>query len=118
MQFSLHKAQAMQESGLKFCLSRELEPVLQLLSSWKTLELESWPGLLDQVMDQYESNAGKLWFPLYSVLQPSSSDQSVVQSLEDFIHTSSIEEYRKHLQLLFAVLGQNHIGASLKENSW
>ncbi|KAK4269128.1 hypothetical protein QN277_022325 [Acacia crassicarpa] len=116
MQFLLHKAQAMQESGSKFCFSRELEPVFQLLSSWKTLELESWPGLLDEVMDQYESNAGKLWFPLYSVLRPSSSDQSVVQSLEDFIHTSSIGEYRKRLQLLFAFLGQNHIGASLKEN--
>lgn len=38
-------------------------------------------------------------------------------SLEEFIQTSSIGEFRKRLQILFAFLGQNHISACLKINS-
>ncbi|TKY64312.1 Midasin protein [Spatholobus suberectus] len=117
LQFLLHKAQVMQANGSKFSFSNQLKYVYDLLSSWQKMELDSWPALLDEVMDQYENNAGKLWFPLYTVLQPSSCDTSIIQSLEDFIHTSSIGEFRKRLQLLFAFLGQNHISASLKINS-
>ncbi|KAI4355485.1 hypothetical protein L6164_004254 [Bauhinia variegata] len=117
LQFLLHKALAMQENGTKFSLSSQLETVFGLVSSWQKMEVDSWPALLDEVLDLYENNAGKLWFPLYSVLQPSSSDQSVVQSMEDFIHTSSVGEFRKRLQLLFAFLGQNHVNACLNNNS-
>ncbi|XP_052724837.1 midasin isoform X1 [Vigna angularis] len=117
LQFLLHKAEVMQENGSKFPLSNQLKSVNDLLSSWQKMELNSWPALLDAVMDQYENNAAKLWFPLYSVLQPDSCEISIIQSLEDFIHTSSIGEFKKRLQLLFAFLGQNHISASLNINS-
>ncbi|XP_019425404.1 PREDICTED: midasin isoform X2 [Lupinus angustifolius] len=118
LQFLLHKAQIMQESGSKFSLSNQFKSVFDLLSSWQKMEIGSWPTLLDEVLDQFENNAAKLWFPLYSVLQPSeSSVQSIVQSLEDFIHTSSVGEFRKRLQLIFAFLGQNHISTCLKINS-
>ncbi|RDX86825.1 Midasin, partial [Mucuna pruriens] len=166
LQFLLHKAQVMQESGSKFSFLNQFKSVYDLLSSWQKMELDSWPALLDEVIDQYENNAGKvsgtagfslllfflisfllllqLWFPLYAVLQPNSCDISIIQrhikfslfpvssfrfcgvtfvfafvccSLEDFIHTSSIGEFRKRLQLLFAFLGQNHISACLKINS-
>ena len=38
----------------------QLEPILDLMSSWKKLEFGSWPSLLDEVQDQYESNAAKV----------------------------------------------------------
>ncbi|XP_027334240.1 midasin [Abrus precatorius] len=117
LQFLLYKAQVMQENGSKFSFSSQFKSVYDLLSSWQKMELGSWPALLDEVMDQYENNAGKLWFPLYSVLQPSSSDPSIVLSLKEFIHTSSIGEFGKRLQLLYAFLGQNNTSACLKNNS-
>ncbi|XP_045787692.1 midasin-like [Trifolium pratense] len=124
LQFLLHKAQVMQENNSKFSFSNQLKNVFDLMSSWHKMELGSWPTLLDEVMDQYENNAKKLWFPLYSLLLPSTSDipsstsdQAIVQSLEDYIQTSSIGEFGKRLQLLYAFLGQNHISACLKNNS-
>jgi hypothetical protein len=30
------------------------------MSSWQKMELDSWPTLLDEVMDQYENNAKKV----------------------------------------------------------
>ncbi|PNX91575.1 midasin, partial [Trifolium pratense] len=102
----------------------QLKSVFDLMSSWQKMELGSWPTLLDEVIDQYENNAKKLWFPLYSLLLPSTSDipsstsdQAIVQSLEDYIQTSSIGEFGKRLQLLYAFLGQNHMSACLKNNS-
>lgn len=38
----------------------QLEPILDLMSSWKKLEFGSWPSLLDEVQDQYEINAAKV----------------------------------------------------------
>ncbi|XVF62727.1 hypothetical protein PTKIN_Ptkin09bG0031200 [Pterospermum kingtungense] len=55
-----------------------------------------------------------------SVLHPRNSsdivghDQSTIASLEEFIQRSSIDEFRKHLQLLFAFLGQIITGRSLE----
>ncbi|XP_057977825.1 midasin isoform X2 [Malania oleifera] len=119
LQFLLNKAQMLQENGSKFSLYDELQPILALMTSWQKMEFDSWPVLLDEVQDQYEINAGKLWFPLYSVLQRRySSDiagynQSTIQSLEEFIHTSSIGEFRKRLELLFAFHGQIKTGICL-----
>ncbi|KAJ7963223.1 Midasin [Quillaja saponaria] len=119
LQFLLHKCHALQESGSKFSLSQQLEAIVKLVNSWHKVESDSWPALLDEVQDQCESNAGKLWFPLYSVLQDKSPAahveycQSTIESLEDFIQTSSIGEYRKRLQLLFAFLGQTYTSGSL-----
>jgi len=38
----------------------QLKSVNDLLSSWQKMELNSWPALLDEVMDQYENNAAKV----------------------------------------------------------
>ncbi|KAL4625562.1 hypothetical protein ACB092_05G035400 [Castanea dentata] len=119
LQFLLHRVQALHENGSKFSLADQLEPILDLMSSWKKLEFGSWPALLDEVQDQYEINAAKLWCPLYTILQPRDSvdtvgyDLSTIQSLEEFINTSSIGEFRKRLQLLFAFLGHFETGRCL-----
>ncbi|KAF8388344.1 hypothetical protein HHK36_027010 [Tetracentron sinense] len=68
LQFLLSRVQMVQENASKFSLSDQLEPIFHLVSSWQKMEFDSWPALLDGVQEQYEINAGKLWFPLYSVL--------------------------------------------------
>ncbi|KAL5755634.1 hypothetical protein ACOSQ2_020380 [Xanthoceras sorbifolium] len=119
LQILLNRAQMLLENGTKFPLSDLLEPITALVCSWQKMEFDSWPALLDEVQDHYESNAGKLWFPLFSVLRHTRPDdiggydQSTIQSLEEFIQTSSIGEFRKRLLLLFAFLGQFMIGRSL-----
>ncbi|GFY97181.1 midasin-like protein [Actinidia rufa] len=116
LQFLLNRIRVLQETVSKFPLSNELEPIFLLVSSWQKLEFESWPALLDEVQSQFEINARKLWFPLYSVLQNRDSadiaayNTSIIQSLEEFIQTSSVGEFRKRLQLLFAFHGQFNAG--------
>ncbi|KAA8540262.1 hypothetical protein F0562_024175 [Nyssa sinensis] len=116
LQFLLNRVRMLQETVAKFPLSDQLEPIFVLVSTWQKLEFECWPALLDEVQGQFEVNAGKLWFPLYSVLQHrhcadiAEYNQSTVQSLEEFIQTSSIGEFRKRLQLLLAFFGQISIG--------
>ncbi|KAL7162677.1 hypothetical protein ACSBR2_043041 [Camellia fascicularis] len=116
LQFLLNRVRVLQETVSKFPLSAELDPIFNLVSSWQKLEFESWPALLDDVQIQFEINAAKLWFPLYSVLQRRHSadiaeyNRSTIQSLEEFIQTSTVGEFRKRLQLLFAFHGQISTG--------
>ncbi|XP_050232290.1 midasin isoform X2 [Mercurialis annua] len=116
----LNRARVLGETGVKFSPSDQLEPIIALVRSWQKMEYDSWPALLNEVQDQYELNAAKLWFPLFSVLHNSHAtevhghEQSTIESLEDFINTSSIGEFRKRLQLLFAFLGQMTAGSRLK----
>ncbi|XVE88663.1 hypothetical protein DITRI_Ditri19aG0087500 [Diplodiscus trichospermus] len=120
LQFLLNRTRMLQENGSKFSLSDQLEPLISLVCSWQKMEFDSWPVLLDEVQDQYEINAAKLWFPLFSVLHPMHSsdiagdNHSTIASLEEFIQTSSIGEFRKRLQLLFAFLGQIITGRNLE----
>ncbi|XP_017978548.1 PREDICTED: midasin [Theobroma cacao] len=120
LQFLLNRTRILEENGSKFSLSVQLKPLISLVCSWQKMEFCSWPVLLDEVQDQYDINAAKLWFPLFSVLHPRHSsdiaghDQSTIQSLEEFMQTSSIGEFRKRLQLLFAFLGQIITGRSLE----
>ncbi|KAK9282811.1 hypothetical protein L1049_011033 [Liquidambar formosana] len=106
-------------SGLQFLLTEPRYYRKMFQNSLCPMEFDSWPALLDEVQDQFEINAGKLWFPLYSVLHHRHSadiagyNQSTIQSLEEFIQTSSIGEFRKRLQLLFAFYGQINAGISL-----
>ncbi|KAK2975328.1 hypothetical protein RJ640_013841 [Escallonia rubra] len=85
LQFLLSRVRILQETVSKFPLNDLLEPIFLLVSSWQKLEFESWPALLDDVQAQFETNAGKLWFPLYSVLQRKNSvdiedyNQSTIQ---------------------------------------
>lgn len=119
LQFLLHRAWTLQENIAKLAITDDLEPLLALVSSWEKMEFESWPALLDEVQEQYEINAGKLWFPLYSVLQHRhSSDiagysKSTIKSLEEFIQTSNVGEFLKRLQLLVSFHGQISMGRCL-----
>lgn len=124
MQFLLNRIRTLQETVAKFPLSVILKPIYALLSGWQKLEFESWPTLLDEVEAQFETNAGRLWFPLYSVLQHRHSTESgineynefTIQSLDEFMLTSSIGEFRRRLQLVLAFHG--HISSGLCRGSY
>lgn len=121
LQFLLNRIQALQETVAKFPLSDTLKPVYALVSAWQKLEYESWPALLDEVDAQFETNAGRLWFPLYSVLWRGQSTESggqecnslsTFESLSEFMRTSSVGEFRKRIQLLLAFHGHISHGMS------
>lgn len=38
----------------------QVKSIIDLVYSWRKMELRSWPALLDEVQDQYEINAGKV----------------------------------------------------------
>ncbi|EOA33535.1 hypothetical protein CARUB_v10019643mg [Capsella rubella] len=120
LQFLLCKVHKLQEEGCKLPISDLLEPIIYLASSWQKMEFERWPTLLDEVQDQYELNARKLWLPLFSVLFQKDGvelseheNESISQSLVEFIETSNLGEFRRRLQLLFCFLFQLSMGNSL-----
>uniref|UniRef100_A0A2P2MUR1 Uncharacterized protein MANES_04G142500 n=1 Tax=Rhizophora mucronata TaxID=61149 RepID=A0A2P2MUR1_RHIMU len=124
LQFLLNRARLLEENGSKFPFSDQLQPIIPLVCSWQKMEFDSWPALLDEIQDQYEINAAKLWFPLYSVLHHchpadlAAYEQSTIESLEEFIQTSSVGEFRRRLQLLFAFHGQIAHGICLEAESY
>ncbi|CAN8238565.1 unnamed protein product [Cochlearia groenlandica] len=120
LQFLICKVRKLQEEGCKYPIYDLLEPINSLASSWQKLEFELWPTLLDEVQDQYEISARKLWLPLFSVLFQKDcveisehENESISQSLMEFIETSNIGEFRRRLQLLFCFLLQLIMGCSL-----
>ncbi|EOA33965.1 hypothetical protein CARUB_v10021460mg [Capsella rubella] len=121
LQFLLCKVHKLQEEGCKLPISDLLEPIISLASSWQKVEFERWPTLLDEVQDQYELNARKLWLPLFSVLfqkngvdiSAHENDESISESLVEFIETSNVGEFKRRLQLLFCFLLQLSLGNSL-----
>ncbi|XP_049392138.1 midasin isoform X1 [Solanum stenotomum] len=122
LEFLLSRVRMLQETVAKFPLSDFLDPIFALVCSWYKLEFESCPALLNEVEDQFEKNAGKLWLPLYSVLrreQCADTDEynlTTIRSLKEFIEMSSIGEFKKRLQLLVAFHG--HICAGLRNGTY
>ncbi|KAL8480046.1 hypothetical protein ACS0TY_026830 [Phlomoides rotata] len=111
LEFLINRIRITQETVAKFPLSDQMEPIFALVSSWHKLEFESWPALLDEIQSQFEKNAGKLWFPLYSVFLQGHKDVDeykvlMIESLEEFFKTSTIGEFKKQLQLLISFHGQ------------
>ncbi|KAF3587614.1 hypothetical protein F2Q69_00030329 [Brassica cretica] len=120
LQFLICKVQKLQEEGCKLPVSDLLEPIISLASSWQKLEFECWPTLLDEVQDQYELSARKLWLPLFSVLFQKDcveflehENESISQSLVEFIETSNIGEFKRRLELLLCFLLHLSMGSSL-----
>ncbi|XP_073036075.1 midasin-like isoform X3 [Primulina eburnea] len=111
LQFLLSRIRTARETVVKFPLSDQLEPIFTVISSWRKLEFESWPALLDEVESQIERSAAKLWFPLYSVFQRSHTGDinqyklSTIGSMEDFFRTSRVGDFKKQLQLVLSLHG-------------
>ncbi|KAJ4836844.1 hypothetical protein Tsubulata_018473 [Turnera subulata] len=57
LQFLLNRIELLRESGSKFSLSGQLEPIISLVCKWKKLEFDSWPALLEEVQIQFDNNA-------------------------------------------------------------
>ncbi|KAJ0981578.1 hypothetical protein J5N97_009833 [Dioscorea zingiberensis] len=123
MQVLVSRVQSLQESTSRFSFHDQLQPMFALLLSWQKIELESWPALLAEVEQQHDINAGKLWFPLHSVVHRNLScddedDELVmIQSVEAFMQTSNVGEFRRRLHLLLAFHQQINYGIYLKAYS-
>uniref|UniRef100_J3N351 Midasin n=1 Tax=Oryza brachyantha TaxID=4533 RepID=J3N351_ORYBR len=118
LQLLVGKAQTLQENDSKFSFKDHLPPLFIIMSSWQRLELECWPTLLEEVLGKYESNALKLWFPLRALLTQSSDissndELSIIKSVEEFIQTSSVGEFKRRLHLLLAFHGEISDGAGV-----
>ncbi|KAL8154412.1 hypothetical protein V2J09_012172 [Rumex salicifolius] len=125
LQFLYSKVKMLEEEGSKFPLNDHLQPILDLACSLQKMEFDSWRSVLSEVDSQFEMNAAKLWFPLYSVLHPISSAEiseddhvkrQVIFNLVEFIETSNVGEFRRRLQLVYAFYG--HVTAGLRLNSY
>ncbi|XP_062201313.1 midasin-like isoform X2 [Phragmites australis] len=118
LQLLAGKAQTLQENDSKFFLKDHLAPIFLLVYSWQRLELDCWPILLEEVQGKYETNAVKLWFPLRAVLTqtsgiPTDENLSIIKSVEDFVQTSNLGEFKRRLHLLLAFHGEISGGASV-----
>lgn len=118
LQLLAGKAQTLQENDSKFFLKDHLPPIFMLVSSWQRLELECWPILLEEVQGKYETNAEKLWFPLRALLTQSCDisnnyDLPIFESVEEFVQTSNVGEFKRRLHLLLALYGEISDGASV-----
>ncbi|AQK86708.1 ribosome export associated1 [Zea mays] len=118
LQLLAGKAQTLQENDSKFFVKDHLASIFLLVYSWQRLELDCWPILLEEVQTKYELNAAKLWFPLRALLTqtsgiPVDDDLSIIRSVEEFVQTSSLGEYKRRLHILFAFHGEISAGASL-----
>ncbi|XP_068635226.1 midasin isoform X2 [Aristolochia californica] len=114
LQLLVNRVQFLQESGSKLSISDQLQAISVLVSSWRRLEVDCWPALLDGILAEYEGNAEKLWFPLHSVLHREISGGdldsyklSTFESLKEFIiEKSSVGEFKKRLELILSFYGQ------------
>ncbi|KAG8091817.1 hypothetical protein GUJ93_ZPchr0012g21118 [Zizania palustris] len=118
LQLLVGKAQTLQENDSKFFLKDYLPPLFMIVSSWQRLELECWPILLAEVLGKYESNALKLWFPLRALLTQScdiskNEELSLIKSMEEFVQTSNVGEFKRRLHLLLAFHGEISDGAGV-----
>jgi midasin len=118
LQLLAGKAQTLQENDTKFFLKDHLPPIFLLVYSWQRLELDSWPLLLEEVQEKYDMDAVKLWFPLRALLTQTSGvssdeDLSIIRSVEEFVQTSNLGEFKRRLHLLLAFHGEISDGASL-----
>ncbi|XP_020530997.1 LOW QUALITY PROTEIN: midasin [Amborella trichopoda] len=113
LQLLVSRAQLWEQNASKFSsLSEQLQPVYFFICRWRKFEFDCWPALLDDLQEQHELNAGKLWFPLHSLLhrklscEVNNGNLSTIQSLEEFMQTANAGEFKKRLELLLAFHGQ------------
>ncbi|KAJ4774203.1 Midasin [Rhynchospora pubera] len=104
LQLLIGRIQSLQETDMRFPFKEQLPPLYVLVSSWQKLELESWHPMVCRVQEKHDASAGRLWFPLRAVLQKDLG--STIKSIEDFIQSSTIGEYKRRLQLLLALHGE------------
>ncbi|CAI0420066.1 unnamed protein product [Linum tenue] len=129
LQLLLRRVIALQENGSKLCLSDELEPLVALARSWQKMEVDSWAVLLDEVQEQYDTNAAKLWFALSSIFHRSHAASKISSKLRALENSKSDSSYywlsmaklESNMKILYNAFGYyvqflprilEHIGAS------
>lgn len=86
------------------------EEIIQLIISWRRLELLGWSRLLDQEAESYRSETADWWFRMYQLLIMGTADESdeelsgyiakTIPLLFDFLESSTLGRFSSRLQLL------------------
>ncbi|KAJ4772445.1 Midasin [Rhynchospora pubera] len=105
LQLLVVRIRSLQETDTRFPFKAQLPLLYDLVSSWQILELKSWPAVVRGVLENHDASAGRLWFPLRKVLWREELG-STMESIEDFIQSSTIGEYKRRLQLLLSLHGE------------
>ncbi|KAJ4786530.1 Midasin [Rhynchospora pubera] len=105
LQLLVVRIRSLQETDTRFPFKAQLPLLYDLVSSWQILELKSWPAVVRGVLENHDASARRLWFPLRKVLWREELG-STMESIEDFIQSSTIGEYKRRLQLLLSLHGE------------
>ncbi|KAL3690583.1 hypothetical protein R1sor_016892 [Riccia sorocarpa] len=119
LELLLAKSQLWEENAAKHVsLSGELSDLYGLVAHWRKMELEGWSSLLEKAEEKHTASANKLWFSLYGLLnRPVGDDldahlEATTASMEEFMQTSTLGEFRARLQLVGAFYG--HLSAQTR----
>ena len=111
----LARAQVWEETAAKHVSLREqLDRIAALATRWHRLELASWGTVLDRTVQRHAEGAHRSWFHVYRLVMRPAADLSleeVAQTLEHFVQTATLGEFRERLALIATFEG--HVAARL-----
>ncbi|XP_028997386.1 midasin [Betta splendens] len=119
LEIVLSKAQDWENTASRsVSLSKELEPVTQLIIQWRKLELKCWSSSLDNAMKRHTEKSTKYWFSIYQLVEKYLDEQrmeantgeeveqlsltSVSTTLKAFIEGSTLGEFHTRLAMLLS----------------
>ncbi|XP_048240547.1 midasin-like [Haliotis rufescens] len=109
-------------------MATQLADVTTMIIQWRKLELSCWNRSLDTQIENVRSKASQWWFYIYqligSFLSPQQQDdipepsaEDILKSLEQFLETSSLGEFRCRLELVYTFHCQlTHMDKSPKQD--
>lgn len=114
LEILLTKSQDWEENASsRLSLRKNLDEVTQLIIQWRKLELNCWSLSLDNAANRHAKKSNKHWFSIYQMIekylesdkkQDKDSDESTLQSitntLQAFIESSTLGEFHTRLQML------------------
>lgn len=95
-------------------IKRWIDDMMGIIVKWRRLELQSWRDLLHLEESRAERKASALWFHLLNLARPlvfvegessvaEFSAQDLIASLDQFLQTSPVAEFKTRLQMIRAL---------------
>nr|DBA26506.1 TPA: hypothetical protein GDO54_010752 [Pyxicephalus adspersus] len=114
LEMLLSKSQDWEENASKsLSLRKNLDEVTQLIIQWRKLELNCWSLSLDNAANPHAKKSNKHWFSIYQLIEKylesdkeqdedseASTLQSITNTLQAFIESSTLGEFHSRLQML------------------
>jgi len=91
-------------------IAEQLAVITSIILRWRKIELKNWPQMMSSKEQDHEKKSAKWWFQIYRAVssacnlpQDSTSlHQSFFESMETFIQSSSIGEFKHRLGMLYS----------------